>query len=200
MVEAAGFVTAGGRSSRMGCDKAWLDIGGGAMIERVIAALTPVTSSVAVIANDDKYLKLGLPVYVDREPGLGPLGAIRTALENSPTDLVLLLGCDLPFVTAPLLSHLLSRAEGYEVVVPLDAEGREEPLCAVYSRPALTAVVELIRSYRLKVSHLFDRAKTLFVPFQEIASLPGSQHLFRNVNTPEDYKLALEVLGTSNNG
>src|SRR5262249_35555738 len=92
-----GFVTAGGRSSRMGRDKAWLMLDGRAMIEHVVTALSPATDAVAIIANDDEYKKLGLPVFADSKAGIGPLEAIRTALANSKTERVLLVGCDMPF-------------------------------------------------------------------------------------------------------
>src|SRR6266404_3694915 len=83
MNEAAGFVTAGGRSSRMGKDKAWLELAGRPMIEHVIAALQPVTSSVSIVANDIEYTRLGLPVFADSQAGIGPLEAIRTTLKNT---------------------------------------------------------------------------------------------------------------------
>src|SRR5438046_2516502 len=108
MINTTGFITAGGRSSRMGTDKAWLELGGRAMIEQVIAALAPVTGSVAIIANSAEYARLGLPVFADAQSGIGPLEAIRTALANSATSRVLLVGCDLPFVTEDLFRFLLN--------------------------------------------------------------------------------------------
>lgn len=164
------------------------------MIERVIDALEPVTTTVAIIANDARYLKLGLPVYYDQAPGIGPIEAIRTAIDSSSTEFSILVACDLPFVTSPLLSHLLGRAAGCDVVVPLDPEGREEPLCAVYRRSARPAVADLIRSGRLKISNLFGLVRTLVIPFHEIEHLAGSRHFFHNVNTVEDYERALEVV------
>jgi molybdenum cofactor guanylyltransferase len=110
MINASGFVTAGGRSSRMGRDKAWLEIAGRPLIDHVIEALKPVTSSLAIIANSDEYKRLGLPVYGDTNIGVGPLEAIRTALANSPTPYVVLAGCDMPFLTSELFSFLLNIA------------------------------------------------------------------------------------------
>src|SRR5215831_1707200 len=93
-----GFITAGGRSSRMGRDKAWLMLDGRPMIEHVVSALSPAADTVAIIANDDEYKKLGRPVFADSAAGIGPLEAIRIALANSKTERVLLVGCDMPFV------------------------------------------------------------------------------------------------------
>ena len=207
MVEASAFITAGGRSSRMGRDKAWLEIGGRPMIERVVEALKPVTTSIGIIANSDDYLRLGFPVFADTHTGVGPLEAIRTALANSPTEWVVLIGCDMPFVTSELFAFLLSIAEqettdygrrtadgGVAAVVPLNENGLPEPLCAVYSRAALPAVTALIADGGRKVSDLFDRTRTRFVAFDEVKDLPRAGLFFENINTPEDYESAQKSL------
>jgi molybdopterin-guanine dinucleotide biosynthesis protein A len=194
LMNATGFVTAGGKSSRMGQDKAWLRIRGVPMIEIVINALRPVTSTVAIIANKPEYARLGLPIFADTNFGIGPIEAIRTALANSATERVLVAGCDLPFVTPDLFAFLLAGLgnpeDGYDAVVPLDPEGRLEPLCAAYSTNALDAVAALIDSGQRKPSTIYDRVKTRIVPFAEIEHLHGSDLFFRNVNTPEDFAWA----------
>ncbi|MEK6303943.1 MAG: molybdenum cofactor guanylyltransferase [Acidobacteriota bacterium] len=199
-MKAAGFVTAGGRSSRMGTDKSWLDLGGQAMIERVIGALAPVTSSVSIIANDPRYARLGLPVLADTNSGVGPLEAIRTALANSTTERVVLAGCDLPFVTSELFSFLLDLECEHQAVVPLSRDGLLEPLCAVYPREALTPVTELIASGERKVSRLFDRVRARLVAYDEIAHLPGAGLFFENINTREEYDRAARLLDRGSPG
>jgi molybdenum cofactor guanylyltransferase len=222
MVELSGFITAGGRSSRMGRDKAWLELDGRPMIGRVIEALTSVTTSLNIIANSPDYARLGFPVFADTYQGVGPLEAIRTALANSPTEWVILAGCDMPFVTTELFALLLNIASaeisnlkpqistlspqplnsepqapdsglrtqdsGLAAVVPLNANGLTEPLCALYSTAALQAVTELIDSGERKVSLLFERTRTRRVSFDEITNLPGAGLFFENINTPEDYE------------
>ncbi|HKS42136.1 MAG TPA: molybdenum cofactor guanylyltransferase [Blastocatellia bacterium] len=190
----SGFVTAGGRSSRMGRDKAWLELDGQTMIERVITAIKPVTTDVSVIANSAEYNRLGLPVYADTHTGIGPLEAIRTALANASTSRVLLVGCDLPFVTAELFSFLLSLKGDYQAIVPVGADDRLEPICAIYSTDALSEVTRLIESGARKVSLLFERIRTRLVIFDEIRHLQGADLFFENVNTQEEYSRALEVL------
>lgn len=194
MNDVAGFVTAGGRSSRMGKDKAWLDLGGRPMIERVIAALQPVTTGVAIVANDPEYAKLGFPVFADSLMGIGPLEAIRTTLRNSNRPRALLVGCDLPFVSPELFKFLLSIGGDYDAVVPIGADQKLEPLCAIYCTRALVVVDELIASGERKVSSLFDRVPTRFVRFDELRHLAGSELFFENVNTPEDYARAIETI------
>lgn len=190
----SGFVTAGGRSSRMGRDKAWLELDGQTMIERIIAAIKPVTAKVAIIANSPEYARLGLPVYPDTQTDIGPLEAIRTALTNASTARVLLVGCDMPFVTKELFSFILNLKGDYQAIVPVGTDERLEPLCAVYSTGALESVTRLIESGGRKVSLLFEQIQTRLVTFDEIDHLPGSELFFENVNTQEEYLRALEVL------
>ena len=192
-MEISGFITAGGRSSRMGRDKAWLRLGPSTMIERVIHALKPVTSSISIIANKDEYKKLGLPVFRDTYTGIGPLEAIRTALANSPTRRVLLVGCDLPFVTSELFSFLIAIEGDHQAVVPRAADGRLAPLCAIYTTESLPELTSLIQSGVRKVACLFDRIPTRFVEFNELNYLKGSNLFFENINTPEEFSRAIKI-------
>lgn len=196
-MQVSGFVTAGGQSSRMGRDKAWLEIGGRALIERVLDALRAVASEVVIIANTPVYERLGVAVIADANPGIGPLEAIRVALAHSRTPWVILVGCDLPFVTPDLFAYLLSVAEQQEraespavAVVPQNGAGLPEPLCALYSTAALAAVTELIGEGERKVSRLFARVKTQFVPFAALRALAGAEAFFANINTPKEYREA----------
>jgi len=193
MIDATGFITAGGRSSRMGKDKAWLELGGRAMIEHVIAALEPICE-VTIIANSPRYERLGFPVLADANSDVGPLEAIRTALSHAITSRVVLVGCDLPFVTSDLFKRLLSISGNQCATVPFGADGNLEPLCAIYCRKALPVVTNLIAEGKRKVSLLFDRVSTRFVRFDELVDLKGSQLFFENVNTHEDYLRAAQKL------
>src|SRR5262249_30946390 len=107
------------RSSRMGTDKAWLEIDGRPMIQLVIEAVRDVCSTVSVIANESSYERLGLPVFRDTYKGIGPLEAIRTALANSSEDRALVVACDLPFVTAELFELLIGLDGAYQAIVPV---------------------------------------------------------------------------------
>lgn len=191
---ASGFVTAGGRSSRMGRDKAWLEIGGRSMIERVIAAIQPVCSDIYILANRPDYARLGFPVIADENVNVGPLEAIRLALQHSSLPLVVLVGCDQPFLRPELFDYLLNTIGDASAAIPIGADDRLEPLAAVYATKALAAVSELICSGERKVSRLFESVDTRFVPFHELANLPGADLLFENVNTPEEYEKALKSL------
>jgi molybdopterin-guanine dinucleotide biosynthesis protein A len=191
MFDATGFITAGGRSSRMGIDKAWLEIEGQSLIERTLASVRAVTSSVAIIANTEGYGRLGVPVFADTYQGIGPLEAVRVALSKTQTDRILLVACDLPFVTTELFSFLLSIPSTSQAIVPLSADNQLEPLCAIYCKNSLQAVETLIEQGERKMAKLFEKVPTRFVEFKEIRELDGANLFFENINTPEDHNRAL---------
>jgi len=190
--DVTGFVVAGGKSSRMGRDKAWIDIGGRPMIQHVISALKEVTANIAVIAKRPEYGELGFAVFADTHIGIGPIEAIRTALANCTTSYAIVVACDMPFVTPQLFTLLLDRVQGYDAVAPTDSEGRLEPLCAVYARAAGSAVTALVERGERKPTRIFDTVRTNIAPFSAVGHLPGAQLFFRNVNTPADYMQALQ--------
>jgi len=178
----------------MGGGKAWLDVGGRAMISRVIDALSPVCANLAIIANSTEYERLGLPVFSDSSIGIGPLEAIRTAMANARTAHVIVAACDLPFVTSELFAFLLKVDGDWEAIVPLDCDGRMEPLCAVYSSESLGCVTELIEHGHRRIGSLLERVRTRLVTFDEVRVLDGAESFFENVNTPEDYSRVIERL------
>lgn len=196
MFDATGFITAGGRSSRMGIDKAWLEIEGQPLIARTLASVRAVTSSIAIIANTDGYGNLGVPVFSDRHQGVGPLEALRVALSNTQTHRVLLVACDLPFLTPELFSFLLSIPAASHAVVPLSCDNRLEPLCAIYCKDSLEIVNDLIERGERKMAKIFEEAPTRFVEFEEIRQLDGAHLFFENINTLEDYERTLQRFGT----
>jgi len=181
----------------MGIDKAWLEIEGEPLIERTLASLRTVTSTVAIIANTAGYASLGVPVFADTHQGVGPLEAVRVALSNTQTNRVLLVACDLPFLTADLFSFLLSIPSTSEAVVPLSADNQLEPLCAIYSKDSLETVNDLIERGERKMAKLFEAVPTRFVEFEEIRQLDGAHLFFENINTLEDYERTLRRLRKS---
>ena len=180
----------------MGIDKAWLEIDGQPLIERTLASIRTVTSTVAIIANTNGYGNLGVPVFADTHQGVGPLEAVRVALSHTQTKRVLLVACDLPFLTPELFSFLLS-IPSTSNVVPLSADNQLEPLCAIYCKGSLEVVKTLIERGERKMAKIFDEVPTRFVEFNEIRELDGANLFFENINTPEDYERALLRIKTS---
>src|SRR5271156_6937528 len=122
-VSIAGFILAGGQSSRMGADKGLLEIAGEPMIVRAARLVESVVGAPAVVVGTpEKYRGLGLQAIADDWPGCGPLGGIATALRASAADWNLIVACDLPHLTREWLEYLLQRARDSagEAVVPMN--------------------------------------------------------------------------------
>ena len=212
-----GFIQAGGQSSRMRRDKAWLEIEGLSMIERVIGAASPVVSRLGIIVNAanpriERYEKLAeshnAKLIFDLHEHLGPLGGIHTALAHCEADeSALILACDLPFITTEFLSFIcnLHQTETphspsppphsplptpHSITVPLDQSNRPQPLAAIYSQSCKAAVERMIAADELKVDLLYSRLPARRVQFAEFAHLPDAERFFINVNTPEEYQAA----------
>lgn len=195
------FIQAGGRSSRMGVDKAWLEINGRPqrfMIEHVLAAAEPVAASLSIIINSanpnsERYRKLAeqwnAQLLDDLHDHQGPLGGIHTALEACRAgESALILACDLPFLTAEVLGFLCREHQhrAAQVTVPFDVDGRLQPLAAIYDQSCLAVVKERLALRELKVDQLFGFVRTERISFQDFAHLPGASKFFFNINTMED--------------
>lgn len=183
------FVLAGGTSSRMGRDKALLEIGGVPMLTRMVRLAGPLVAAVTVIGSPERYAHLGLPIQPDDMPGLGPLGGIATALRLSASPWSLLLGCDLPCLTAKWLEWFLARAlaSQAEAVLPRTAHG-VEPLCAMYRASCAPAVAAALTRGVRKVTDGFANVRLEHVEEAEWKAIESGEVLFKNMNAPEDYE------------
>jgi molybdopterin-guanine dinucleotide biosynthesis protein A len=177
-----GFVLAGGCSSRMGRDKALLEVEGSLLICRVAEAVTAAAGAVALIGDPAKYSNLGYPVFPDTFRGCGPLAGIHAALAASSADWNLVVACDMPEVEAPFLGRLLDLAKqrGTDCLLPAGESGRPEPLCGVYHRRALPAIQRALESGIRKVLDGLAGLRVEVVPV-------GESEPFRNINTPRDW-------------
>ena len=131
MISAA--IMAGGKSRRMGQDKAWIGLEGRPIIARVIDVLREVADEVLIVANDPRFAELGLPVVPDRFPEGGALGGIATGLGAATHDRVLVAACDMPFLRADIWRLLVQRSDGADAVVPR-VGGEYETLHALYTK------------------------------------------------------------------
>ena len=189
--QVAGFILAGGQSSRMGRDKALLEIAGVPLLVRTARLLEPRVAGVTVIGPPERYAALGLRVVPDDRAGLGPLGGIATALRISSSEWNLVVGCDLPYLTGEWLDWLIARARASpaDAVVPESARGLE-PLCAIYrARCAPTLAAALARGVRKATDAVAALAMEKVTVGQWRAFEAGGA-LFQNMNTPDDYQQA----------
>ncbi|HUJ40336.1 MAG TPA: molybdenum cofactor guanylyltransferase [Candidatus Acidoferrales bacterium] len=187
----AGWVLAGGQSSRMGSPKALLQIAGLPLLSRAVSLLQSVCSPVTVVGSPESYSHLSLAAVPDELPQIGPLGGIFTALARSASDWNLVVACDLPYLTAEWLRYLVARASRSRarVVLPHSVSGAE-PLCAVYHRDIAASLRAAIAQGRLKVTSALDGLPIDSVTPADILPFDPRGLLFQNLNTPEDFERA----------
>jgi len=163
-------------------------------MEWVIAAARAVTSEITVITSDPRVKafcrRAGIASASDLSLGVGPLAGLEVALVRCSGKAALILACDLPFLTGELLHRLVSSFREAEALVPLDAQGRPQPLCAVYSVACLPKVSEAITRGERRMTRLLERLAVRFLPFSEVAHLPGAEEFFWDLDTPDDYARA----------
>ncbi len=188
MEEISAWVLAGGRSRRMGRDKALIEIGGQTLLRRVVDLAHSITPRVAVLGGGgDRDYGVGLRVVDDVFPAQGPLAGIHAALRATATELNLVLAVDAPFVTAEFLRYLVARASATSAVVTLPRVGtRLQPLCAVYRRAFADVAEPALREGNNKIDALFPRIRVEIIDEPELQSRGFSAGIFRNLNTPED--------------
>jgi molybdopterin-guanine dinucleotide biosynthesis protein A len=185
----------GGKASRFdGRDKSALVVDGLTILSRQLSALSGVTSDVMLVGGAPRT---GTPEttrqVADLVPGCGPLSGLHAALSATRHDVTLLLACDMPFVTAPLLHSLLSLAEGADVVVPRTERGYH-PLCAVYSRACLEPAARRLARGDFRLASLFDEMRVRVVTADALEAFGDPDRLLANVNTSIEYR-AIEANG-----
>ena len=181
-----GVILAGGKSSRMGSNKALLKFGSETIIERIHATLRSVFPQTCIVAdNVEEYAFLGVPVYPDLVKQCGPLGGIHSALANTASEFRFIVSCDVPFINDALVRHIAHSIEDADVCVPR-ADGKIHPLCGIYRETCAQVVSERIGKKQLKLQELLLNLKTIIVPID--ASLPFFHpRLLQNINSMDDY-------------
>jgi len=194
MPEVTVFILAGGKSSRMGADKAFVDWNGRTLLARALDLARSVTAEVRIVGDAAKFAAFA-PVVEDLFRGCGPLGGIHAALKSSQTDMNLVLAVDLPFISFALLQHLVTRARnsGSAVVTVPRAAGGWQPLCAIYRREFADAAEVALRAGDYKIDTLFNVVPVQTIEEEDLAEAGFSPRIFRNLNTPDD---VLAALGT----
>jgi molybdopterin-guanine dinucleotide biosynthesis protein A len=180
------FILAGGNSTRMGTDKAFVMFEGRTLLARALEVCRTITSDVRVVGDRKKFAPFA-PVVEDVFPGCGPLAGIHAGLRDSETDWNVVLAVDLPFVSPALLLFLVAQARESRamVTVPRAGEGWQ-PLCAIYRRAFADAAETALRARRYKIDALFDESLIRPVGEEDLRRAGFSPEVFRNLNTPEE--------------
>lgn len=191
-----GFILVGGASSRMGRDKARLILQGRSFVERIREALHQIAERVNTVGAKNVDSSSALPNVPDIYMAWGALGGLHAALSACDAEWAAVVACDLPFVTGDLLARLKTLREDFDAVVPVQRDGRLQPLCALYrTHPCRERASELIEQGERRPRALIEAVRARRVAWEELADLTGAKLFFTNVNTPEDYSAARARFG-----
>ncbi len=182
-------ILVGGKSRRMGVDKAFLEIDGVPLFERVLGVCREAFGRVVVVGDQTgRFAGYGLPVHPDMCPG-SALGGLYTGLVHAETPYVFAAACDLPFPSVAVVRHLASLRHGFDAVVPRGANGYE-PLFAVYSMNCRDLMRRFLEEGKVRIFDLYPELNVRYVPTEELVSLAGDDRALLNVNTPEEFARA----------
>ncbi len=196
-----GFMTciilAGGLGTRFVPQKGLLPCRGGTMIESIIARLSTLFDDFILAVNDEEpYRMLRYPLVKDEYPSLGPLGAIYSGLARVQRT-SFFCGCDMPFISRPLVRAMRENVDGHDVVIPCYL-GNPEPLHAFYGPVCLPYMERQIALGDLRIVSFFPSVRVKFINVEE-GDLKKERHMFFNINTEEDYQRALQLMAEEEN-
>ena len=201
LIPVTGVILAGGKSRRMGKNKALMRLGDNSLIGHVIHRMCLVTNELLLITNSPaEYAHLDVPMHGDILLGTGALGGIYTGLKRASHNTVLCVACDSPFVEPKLLTYLVSVLGEYDEVMPYthreihashnDVQITLQTLCAAYSKRCLPIIKSMLRDSELRVHALQERAHIKRVSPEVWQAFDPEGMSFFNINTPEDLESA----------
>lgn len=183
-----GVILSGGKSTRMGTNKAFLEIEGMRLIDRAVMMFRNIFQEVILSTNSPlEYLDQDCIIASDIFKNKGALGGIYTGLFYASCDHVFVSACDMPFLNRPFIEHMIKCTDGYDIVVPEPADGLQ-PLHAIYSKKCLSPIKKLMDAGNLKVTGFYRGLKTMVIPEAVIKTFDPKAKMFMNINTRDDFE------------
>jgi molybdopterin-guanine dinucleotide biosynthesis protein A len=181
-----GVILSGGKNTRMGTNKAFLEIDGERLIDRTTRIFKDIFQEVILSTNSPlDYLDHDCAIVTDIMKNKGSLGGIYSGLFFASHDHAFVSACDMPFLNRAFIEYMVERADNYDIVVPKLTDGLQ-PLHAIYSRRCLPAIKRIIDRDQLKITGFYKGLKTLEIPEDIIKSYDPEGKMFINVNTRTD--------------
>jgi len=181
-----GVILSGGKSLRMGEDKAFIRIEGTPIIEQILLLFQELFEEVIIITSQkDHYQYLDVNVYEDLIPNLGALGGLYTGIARSSFPYSFVVACDMPFLNRAVIEYLTERTGDFDVIIPKTEDGLQ-PLHALYSKGCLKAINEILKEKKNRIIDIFPLVRVNIVEEKGFHSLDPKRLSFINLNTPED--------------
>jgi molybdopterin-guanine dinucleotide biosynthesis protein A len=173
----------------MGQDKAFLEVGGRLVIERVLAQVGPLTDDLFINTNSpEKYARFGVRLVGDVYPDKATLGGIYSSIQAARQPHVLVVACDMPLLNMDLLRYLIGLASSADVIAPLIDPSQPETTHTIYSKNCLPAIEARLLQNKLKIIGFFDKISVRYVDRAEVSRFDPNFYSFINMNTPEDWQ------------
>ncbi|PAE43550.1 molybdenum cofactor guanylyltransferase [Bacillus sp. 7884-1] len=195
-MKAAAIILAGGKSSRMGTNKALLKLNEKTTIERMVDILKIYFDDIILVTNDmESYQFLGVKMVSDHYPGKGPLAGFHAGLMASDYDVNFITACDMPFIAGELAATLVNMIDHHDALVPV-INGKMQTLCAVFQKKSVAKIEECIENGRLPIKHLLEHLNVLYVTEKELQAYSNidMERVFFNMNHPHEYEDAKKWL------
>jgi molybdopterin-guanine dinucleotide biosynthesis protein A len=181
-----GFILLGGKSSRYGTNKAFVEIEGVRLVDRVAGVMQSIFDRVVLVTNTPgEYTYLGIPMVEDLIKGLGPMGGIYTGLMTMKNACGFFVACDMPFLSEGLIRHMVDVRDDFDAVVPR-MDWMLEPLHALYTKKCLPVIQEAIGRHEHQIFKCFARLRMRYVDEEELRLWDPELRSFFNVNKPQD--------------
>lgn len=182
------IILAGGKSTRMGQNKALLPIGNDTEIAHLVKLAKKITKHIIVVTNEfQSFTTLNVKLVADLRKNMGPLAGIEAGLTATTTDLNLILACDMPFINVEIALEIMKYAESYDAVIPM-INGQRHPLFAAYHKNCLPHVIKTLDEQDRKIVFLLDKLNTKWLTEHELHH--ADSNIFFNMNTVEEYQWA----------
>ena len=195
-----GILLAGGKSSRMGKDKALIKYGNETFMSNSLKKLHKLFDEVIVVAdNIEKYNIENAKIIQDIYPKMGPMGGIHAALKAAKNDWIFVIPCDMPMWQPFLVEEILKYRLDYDIVVPL-INDHMEPLFALYKKTCIPGLEECLNKNIIKVLELYPLVKTNYLELEKVYNeVDQCDKNFFNINTPEDLYNMVKINGLQSN-
>jgi molybdopterin-guanine dinucleotide biosynthesis protein A len=182
-----GIILAGGKSSRMGRNKAFLEWEGQPLIERSLQALSPIFSELMISTNQPElYQKYGVKTVRDNYHEQGPLGGLEACLREASYEYSFFVACDMPFIDSEVICHMAGLIGEEWAVVPKFA-GQLHPLHAFYHKNCLAVIQKKLEDKCLKLRAIFSEIPVRYLDDEDFLAYPQIGQVLRNINSPQDW-------------
>jgi molybdopterin-guanine dinucleotide biosynthesis protein A len=191
-MEAGAIILAGGKSSRMGTNKALLKVSEKTNIERIVIQLKKLFDDIILVTNEpEAYSFLNIKVTTDQYHGKGPLAGLHAGLVASRFEKNVIVACDMPFISSEFARDLVNRIGNYDAVIPV-INGRQHPLFSVFKKKNIERIAESIDNEQLRMRGLLDQLYVLYLTEKDLMdySKESLERIFFNMNNPIDYESA----------